>query len=96
MHLNQFYHARLDLLSLVIDYVCFVHLSRETYVNHSRGSSKSGLTFDRRRAHLRNLWLLLVSSVSNCMQEPITRSEQLPYKAYVRAYLRISLFLDTF
>ena len=41
--------------------------------------SKSGLTFDRRRAHLRNLWLLLVSSVSNCMQEPITRSEQLPY-----------------
>ena len=74
MHLTQFYHARLDLLSLVIDYVCFVHLSRETYVNHSRG-----LTFDRPRAHLRNLWLLLVSSVSNCMQEPITRSEQLPY-----------------
>ena len=38
MHLTQFYHARLDLLSLVIDYVCFVHLSRETYVNHSRGA----------------------------------------------------------
>ena len=38
MHLTQFYHARLDLLSLVIDYVCFVHLSGETYVNHSLGA----------------------------------------------------------
>ena len=38
MHLTQFYHARLDLLSLAIDYVCFAHLSRETYVNHSRGA----------------------------------------------------------
>ena len=32
----------------------------------------------------------------NRQQEPITRSEQLPYKAYVTAFLRTSLFLDTF
>ena len=29
-------------------------------------------------------------------QEPITRSEQLPYQAYVKAFLRTSLFLDIF
>ena len=29
-------------------------------------------------------------------QEPITRSEQLPNLAYVKAFLRTSLFLDTF
>ena len=29
-------------------------------------------------------------------QEPITRSEQLPYQAYVTAFLRASLFLDIF
>ena len=29
-------------------------------------------------------------------QEPITRSEQLPYQAYVTAFLRTSLFLDIF
>ena len=30
------------------------------------------------------------------MQEPITQSEQLPYKGYVMAFLQTSLFLDTF
>ena len=29
-------------------------------------------------------------------QEPITRSDQLPYEAYVMAFLWTSLFLDTF
>ena len=30
-----------------------------------------------------------------CRQEPITWGEQLPYQAYVTAFLRTSLFLDT-
>ena len=34
--------------------------------------------------------------VSVLRQEPITRSEQLPYQAYVTAFLRTSLFLGTF
>ena len=30
------------------------------------------------------------------IQQPITRSEQLPHLAYVTAFLRTGLFLDTF
>ena len=33
---------------------------------------------------------------TNTDQEPITGSEQLPYLAYVTAFLRTSLFLETF
>ena len=37
-----------------------------------------------------------VSFLHLVTQEPITKSEQLPYLAYVRAFLRTSSFLDTF
>ena len=48
-----------------------------------------------------SLSLSLSSSSSSAsslslLQEPITRSEQLPYQAYVTAFLRTSLLLDTF
>ena len=36
-----------------------------------------------------------ILSKSSIHQEPITRSEQLPYLAYITAFFQTSLFLDT-
>ena len=36
-----------------------------------------------------------ILSKSSIHQEPITRSEQLPYLAFITAFFQTSLFLDT-
>ena len=39
---------------------------------------------------------LIFFKISTSPQEPIIRSEKLPYYAYVTAFLQTGLFLDTF
>jgi len=60
MHGTQFYHARLDVLSLVLitRVLTFPHV-KLTQSTLAQRWSKSVLTFDRCRPALRNLWLLL-------------------------------------